>query len=66
MLLTARLLCLDVESRQCSFNPLTDDTILGLLKLKAFADDKPNSTQNIKVVFHRIKNIVEKEENAGY
>ena len=47
-------------------NPLTDDKILGLPKLKAFADDKSNVTQNIKVVFHRIENIVEKEENAGY
>ena len=35
-------------------------------KLKAFADDKLNVTQNIKVVFNRIENIVAKEENAGY
>ena len=41
-----------------------DDKILGLSKLKAFADDKLNVTQNIKVVFHRIENIVGK--NAGY
>ena len=47
-------------------NPLPDDKVLGLSKLKAFADDKLNITQNIKVVFHRIKNIVGKEENAGY
>ena len=46
--------------------PLADDKILGLQKLKAFADDKSNVTQNIKIVFHRIVNIVEKEENAGY
>ena len=39
---------------------------LALSKLKAFADDKLNVTQNIKVVFHRIENIVGKEENAGY
>ena len=45
---------------------LLDDKILGLSKLKAFADDKLNVTQNVKVVFHRIKNIVGKEENAGY
>ena len=44
---------------------LSDDKILGLPKLKAFADDKSNVTQNIKVVFHRIENIVGKEENAG-
>ena len=48
------------------FNPLPDDKILGLPKLKAFADDKSNVTQNFKVVFHGIENIVEKEENAGY
>ena len=47
------------------FNPLPDDKILGLLKLKAFADDKLNFTQNVEVVFHRTENV-EKEENAGY
>ena len=35
-------------------------------KLKAFADDKLNVTENTKVVFHRIENIAGKEENAGY
>ena len=49
-----------------SLNPLTDGKILGLPKLKAFADDKSNVTQNIKVVFQRTENIAEKEENAGY
>ena len=48
------------------FTPLPDDSILDSPKLKAFADDKLNTTQNIKVVFHRIENIVGKEENAGY
>ena len=48
------------------FNSLTDDKILGLPKLKSFADNKSNVTQNIKVVFHKIENIVGKEENAGY
>ena len=47
-------------------NPLADDEILGLPKLKAYADDKLNVTQVMKVVFHRIANIVGKEENAGY
>ena len=47
-------------------SPLPDDKILGLPKLKAFAGYKSNFTQNIKVVFHRIENIVGKEENAGY
>ena len=33
--------------------------------MKALADDKSIVTQNIKVVFHWIENIVGKEENAG-
>ena len=45
---------------------LPDDKILGLPKLKAFADDKLNVTQSVKVAIHRIENIVGKEENAGY
>ena len=48
------------------FNPLPDDNILASLKLKAFADDKLNVSENIKVVFYRIENIVGKEENAGH
>ena len=39
-------------------NPLLDDKILGLPKLRAFADDKLNVTQNVKFVFHRIENNV--------
>ena len=46
------------------FNSLPDYKILGLSKLKAIADDNLNVTQNIQVVFHRIENIVRKEENA--
>ena len=46
--------------------PLPDNKILGLPKLKASVDEKSNVTQNIKGVFHRIENIVGKEENAGY
>ena len=48
------------------FNPLPHDKVLGLPKFKAFADDKLNLIHNVKVVFHRIENIVGKEENAGY
>ena len=48
------------------FNPLPDYKIVGLPKLKAFADDKLNVTENIKVVFHRMENIAGKEENAAY
>ena len=49
-----------------NINPLPDEKILGLPKLKAFEDDKLDVTQNVKVVFDRIENIVGKEENAGY
>ena len=60
-----------LTTSSCSFstdniNPLPYDKNLGLFKSKAFADDKLNVIQNIKVVCHRIENIVGKEENAGY
>ena len=38
--------------------------ISGFHKLKAFAEDKLNVTQDIKVVFHRIENIVGKERKC--
>ena len=47
-------------------NGITEHKILGLPKLKTFADDKSNVTQNVQVVLHGIENIVGKEENAGY
>ena len=47
-------------------NTLPDDKILGLPELKALANDKSNVIKNTKVVFHRIENIVGKEENDGY
>ena len=55
----------DVHNPRNRIKPLPDDNIFGLPKLKAFADDKSNVTQNIKVVFHRLESIVGKEENAG-
>ena len=36
--------------KELTFNPSPDDTILVLSKLKAFADDKRNVTQNITFV----------------
>ena len=48
-----------------SFNPLPDDKIVALSKLKAFTDDKLNVTQNIEFIFHKLENIVGKGENAG-
>ena len=50
-----------LTSKKFILNPLPDDKILGLPKLKAFADDKLNVTQNVKVVFQRIENVVGKE-----
>ena len=35
-------------------------------KLKAFADEKLNVTQNIKVVFHMIENIERKKANLSF
>ena len=49
-----------------TLNPLPHDKITGVPKLNAFANEKSNVTQNIKVEFHRTENIVGKEENAGY
>ena len=45
-------------------NPLPNDHILDWSKLKAFADDKVNVAENLKLV--RVENIVDKVENSGY
>ena len=45
---------------------LPGDKILGVPKLEAFADDKCNVTQNVKVVFYRRESIVGKEKNAAF
>ena len=47
-------------------NTLTNDKILDVIKLKAFADDKLNLTKITISVFDRVKNTVGKGENAGY
>ena len=47
-------------------NSLPDDKFLVLSELEAIAGDKLNVTKNIKLVFHRVNNIVRKGENAGY
>ena len=46
--------------------PLPNNKNLDLSKLKAFADDKINVTEKLKIVLGRIENIVGKGENAGY
>ena len=38
-------------------HPLANDKILAFPKLKDFADDNINVTQNIKLFFHRVENI---------
>ena len=53
-------------SRSKSSNSLPNDKILDWSKLKAFADNKINLNKKSKLVFGRVKNIVEKGENAGY
>ena len=58
-------LCVCQASVHVCVDPLPDNKILSLPKLKAFADNIVNVTENIKVVFHRIENIAGKEENAG-
>ena len=47
------------------FNPLPNDVIADLSKLKAFADDNINVTENLKILLSRIENIVGKGEYAG-
>ena len=49
-----------------SVNPLPDDKILNLSKLKAFAGEKINVSEKLKYPYGRVENIVGKGENAGY
>ena len=48
------------------FNFLPNDKILDWTKLKGFADDKMNVTQELTFIIGRAENIVGKGENAGY
>ena len=48
------------------FNPLPDDKILDLSKMKVIADDKSQVIRMAKFVLNKIENIVGKEENADY
>ena len=47
-------------------NSLPNDKILDWSKLKVFADDKINLTENFKFGLGRVENSVGKGENAGY
>ena len=54
----------------CHFQPhvncLPNDIFLRWSKLKAFADDKINVTEKLKLVLGRVEKIVGKGEDAGY
>ena len=47
-------------------NPLPNDKILNVTKLKAFADDKVNVARMMISLDYRVENTVGKGENAGY
>ena len=49
-----------------ALNSLSNKKILDRSKKTAFADDKINVTEQLKLVLGRVENIVEKGENAGY
>ena len=48
------------------FNPLPNDNILDMTKLKAFADDKLKVVKMEIFIFDRVENTVGKGENAVY
>ena len=47
-------------------NSLPNNKILNLSKLKAFADNKINVTEKLKLLLEMVENIMKKGENAGY
>ena len=47
------------------FNPLPQDKILNVTKLKAFADDKSNAAKIANSLCNRVENAVGKGENDG-
>ena len=49
-----------------NFNPLPNEKILDMSRLKAFTDDKMNIAKMMIYVFDKVENIVGKGENAGY
>ena len=48
----------------CKVNPVTNDELLDLSKLKGYADDKINVAKRLKFAFGRLENIVGKGKNA--
>ena len=49
-----------------AINPLPNNKILAMTKLKAFAEEKLNVAKMMISIFDRSENIVGKGENAGY
>ena len=47
-------------------NSFPNNKISDRSKLKAFADDKIDVTENLKFILGRVENIAGKGENAGY
>ena len=47
------------------FNPLQEDKILNVTKLKAFADDKSNVAKIANSICDKVENTVGKGENDG-
>ena len=47
-------------------NSLPNDKILDWTKFKAFADDKWNAIEKLKLVLGWVENMVGKGENAGF
>ena len=54
-----------MEKILVNFNPLSNDKIWALTKLKAFADDKFNVVKMMIHLFDWVENVVGKRENAG-
>ena len=49
-----------------SLNPLPNDKILDVTKMKAFADGKLNVARMLISLLDRVENTVGRGENAGY
>ena len=55
-----------LTSPRLDINPLPNEKILDMTKLKAFADDKLNVARMMIFLLDGVENTVGKGENAGY
>ena len=62
----SKILSFGKEFKPNHVNPLPNDKILDLMKLKAFADKKFNVAKKMIFLFDRVENIVGKGVKAGY